>query len=398
MRHTCAPHLNVPHFLTMWWSGHDPAPYAWRVGWSKPGGSATVPATGADLSASTHLELRVAADPRQPAAAFDVRVTDALGHSYTWPTSTVKPLPGGRFTAKAWAQTVRLPLADATAAGVDASTIASLTVRPRSSSGRLWILDAHGWSSGLAPVPTIALPQLDVGKTTVTEGNGGPRTEYIHISVSRAPITAPATFWYEVQGGNYLDPIRRDKIVTLQPGDTGYDIPITVSGDTNDDDDYYYGVLLKAVSGVSVGDYIGSLTVLDDDPTPTITANDPATAVEGSPLTWTFTLSQPSDVMINVGFRFRPTTKQPELTTADVPQHWLRRCGRVRANPVPLSQAHLWCGNIEFEPGVTTATFSIPTVADGVTEGTEYVRLRQSWSSFEPVAPKLVLHGAVTDS
>jgi hypothetical protein len=397
-RHTCASHLSVPHFLTMWWSFHDPAPRAWRVGWSRPRGSATVPTTGADLSASTHLELRVAADPRQPPAKFAVRVTDADGHSFTWPTSTVTPLPGGRFTAKVWAQAVRVRLAAAAAAGVDTSRITSLSVLPRSTSGRIWVLDAHGWSTGLAPVPALRLPQLDAGRTTVVEGNGGPHTEYIHIAVSRAPITTPVSFWYEVQGGSYLDPIRRDKIVTLAPGSTGYDIPIQVSGDTNDDDDYYYGVLVKALHGVSVGDYLGSMTVQDDDPTPTITASDPATAVEGSRLTWTLTLSQPSDVMINLGFRFRPPVGQPELTTADVPGRWLRHCGRVPAQPVPLSKARLWCANAEFEPGATTATISIPTLADAVTEGTEYVRLRQSWSSFEPVSPKLVLHGEVTDS
>ncbi len=337
----------------------------------------------------------MAPDPRQPPARFAVRVTDADGHSYTWPTSVVTPLPGTTWVRKVWGQAVRVPLAAASAAGVDLSRVTALSVLPRSTSGNMWVLDAHGWSPGLAPVTPINLPQLNVQDASVVEGNGGPHTAFVHVSVT-GTIHAPATFWVEASdttnGGRPID-----ATVTLHPGDTGYDIPIPVSGNTLDNYDDVYQVFLKAISGVSTGNYTANFTVLDDDPSPTLTITS-VPAVEGTPLTWTFTLSGPSGIGVSISYRARPPHLQPELSTDDVPLHWLRHCARVPKSPRPLSAARLWCLGVNIDPGQTVGTLQIPTVADGITEGTEYVRLKQTWSSLDPSYPKVVLHGVVTES
>ena len=393
---SCAPRFSVPHFLSMWYSFRDPAPYAWRTSWTSSGGRATVSTGSADLSSSKQLELRLAEDPKQPLARFAIQVRDGNGHRFTWPASVVTALPGTTWVRKVWAQTVRVPVAAAAAAGVDVSQISSISLLPRSPTGRVWVLDAHGWRSGLAPVPAIHLPQVNVSNATVQEGNAGPHTEYVHVSLT-GTIHTSAKFWVEASDSTGTnEPI--DATVTLHPGDTGFDLPIPVSGNTVDDYDLNYQVLLKAISGVSTGNYLATFTVLDDDPSPTLTVTRSASTVEGSPLKWTFTLSEPSNVGLSMGFRAKPTRTPPELATDDVPARWLKHCGRVPAAPKPLSASGLWCLGINIDPGQTSATLRIPTVTDGITEGDEFVRLRQSWSSTDSTDPKIILHGTVMDS
>ena len=83
---------------------------------------------------------------------------------------------------------------------------------------------------------------------------------------------------------------------------------------------------MKAVRGLAVGDYTGGLTVLDDDPTPTLTVVPVATSVEeGADLVWTLRLSDVTDVGVFVALT--PTAPgpglPPELDTKDVPADWL---------------------------------------------------------------------------
>jgi hypothetical protein len=54
-------------------------------------------------------------------------------------------------------------------------------------------------------------------------------------------------------------------VVTIPPGSTTISIPIQVTGNTQPGDGRTYVVAVKAVSGASVGDAYGVLTVQDDD-------------------------------------------------------------------------------------------------------------------------------------
>jgi hypothetical protein len=64
-----------------------------------------------------------------------------------------------------------------------------------------------------------------------------------------------------------------DRVVAVPPGTTQIDLPVSVPGDTRFGPDVQYRVLAKAGQRTVVGDYVGSLTVVNDDPAP---ASSPA--------------------------------------------------------------------------------------------------------------------------
>lgn len=97
---------------------------------------------------------------------------------------TVDGLPGTDLTTSLWVREVRLPLAEATAAGADLARVASLELTPRQGPGRLWLMDAWGWRPGTPEARAAALPRIDVGHLTVEEGHAGERTYRVPVNVS----------------------------------------------------------------------------------------------------------------------------------------------------------------------------------------------------------------------
>ena len=157
---------------------------------------------------------------------------------------------------------------------------------------------------------------------------------------------------------------------------------------------------MLAQKNAVTGTFAGTVLVEEDDPAPTL-AVDVAhrTVAEGGPLSWTFRLSEPmanwafwSVQILPAGGRF------PELDTDDVDPAFLEQFGIVPPDPaVPLSELGLSLG-VEFQPGETAVTVTIPIEADGVAEPAEGVVLLLE--GFEdPVVPQPIeTTGRVTAS
>ena len=158
---------------------------------------------------------------------------------------------------------------------------------------------------------------------------------------------------------------------------------------------------MKAVRGLAVGDYTGGLTVLDDDPTPTLTVVPVATSVEeGSDLVWTLRLSDVTDVGVFVALT--PTAPgpglPPELDTKDVPADWLTEhevdpsgSRRVLSEAAPFIFGFI-------EPGTDSIDVVLPTLTDRRAEGAESVVLtviEADGAVLPDPLPRLV--GTVTD-
>jgi hypothetical protein len=191
-----------------------------------------------------------------------------------------------------------------------------------------------------------------------------------------------------VRTGNEYTPQAR--VVTLSRGQRSFTVPVLVHGNTRDDlDTVLTPVLLKPLSGVITGDYVGGVQVQDDDPTPALTAAPVDTAVtEGGTLRWRFTLSEPSniDVYVPLG-AVAPAGGAAELSTDDVPASWVEeRLGEVPTQPLPFSEA----GLVEYvliPAGATSADLAVPTTTDARAEGTETLTWEVAESEEQPQLP-----------
>ncbi|MGW2894368.1 hypothetical protein ACWDAO_06910 [Streptomyces sp. NPDC001212] len=401
-----------PHFAR-WQLDKEAGRSAVALRWSAPGTATTVrPATSVSLSGASSLALRVFVPPNTTGTKLDVAVTDSSGHRAELGPVQIDGLPGTERTASYWARELRVPLTAATRAGLDLGQVRSLELTPRSQSGQAWLMDAWGWAPGTPAVTAAALPRVDIGRLTVNEGDEGTVTYHIPVQVSgqgsgkvRFSIIDPDTGQAE------------DKLVTVRAGRNPIDVPVVVKGNTRFGRDEQHDLLAKAVRGAVVGSYVGGVTVLNDDPAPSVTLT-PVTdrVVEGGTLRWRISLSEPADVDIWQPVRVLPVTEGTELSTKDVDPQWLMDLiGGSNPSPVPsgpepsgqsgdlpdperpLSEANLWVW-MRIPAGAPTADFIVPTVKNELTKPPKYVRIALTGDDAEPLPGHPVLTGTVVDA
>ena len=347
-----------PHFVPFW----EPEPGRYAVALD---GAATLrPATAMPVAGSQALALRLIVPPNAPATSFAVAVTDERGRRTALGTATLTGLPGSDYTSAYWAQEVRLPLPT----GVRA--VQSLEITP--SDGRsAWLIDAWGWRPGTPASRPAPLDRIDVGELTVDEGDSGTDTHTVPVRVRgdrpasvRLFVTDPRTFE------------TRNWVADITPGTTRIPVPVAVLGNTTYGGDLRYTVSAKAIRNAVVGDYDGGVVVRDDEPIPDVTITPSVTATEGSPLTWTVTLSAPADAYLTLGLVPWTVPAGPELSTTDVDPQWFTELTGQDPEPSrPLSDSGL-AQFLEIEPGTTSFTFSVPTITDTIAEGAEHLRIQ----------------------
>ncbi len=375
---------SAPHFLPLFGIQGEPSRRAVKISWDADRGSARLRLPKpVDLSSASRFELRIAAKPGDGVSRFAVRLVDADGVTATLPQMSVHPLPGvstgGGFRGKTWAQDVHRPLSGpAATSGLDLTRISRVDLLPVSGSGRVWLLDAWGWNDGLAAATPPGLARVDVTPLRVEEGDT-PHTVAVPLRVRPTP-GSPARdgrLWVTVIDPNSFEaPIT--SVIDVPRGTRRIVVDVPVAGNTRDDAlETEYVVAVKPVSGLTVGDYAGGVTVVDDDPAPTLsvtTVRDEA--VEGKALVWKLTLSEASDLGIFIPIAFVPAEvgDAPEATTLDVSAGWLRRQGSRPQPDRPLSEAGVFLFTY-LDPGITEVTIRVPTAEDFFAEGPESVNL-----------------------
>ncbi|MFC0115163.1 hypothetical protein [Kibdelosporangium aridum] len=356
----CGPDPQT-HFVRLWGISEDPDRFAVALS-----GSGTVqPAQPVSLVGSRDLALRLIVPPNTKANQFDIAVTDTRGRKAQLGSVTLDGLPATEFVSALWAQEVRVSLPRH---GIDLRQITSLEITPRSS-GTAWLIDAYGWNNGLPDPRPGPLARVDVGATTVQEGDSGTKTYQIPVSVSG---NREGTVRLFIGGGQGEFETR---LVTIQPGQHTIELPVQVTGNTRWSWGEQHDVFAKAVRGSVAGAYGGGLSVLNDDPAPEITVS-PATTAEGGALTWTVTSSAVADSPISVWGRAIAPAQGQELSTVDVDPQWFKANTGEEALPArPLSSTRLFV-SIEIPAGSLTGEASVPTVADTEAEPTEYVHVK----------------------
>ncbi len=366
----------TPHFLPVYSVPGEPSRSAIDVSWSSGKGRVALrPTHPRNLSRDPKLSLRVAVASGGPGATFAVRLVDRAGARVLLPAVSVTPLPrtGHGFEGKTWAQEVRVNLrtSKVTSSSVDLHAITRIDLVPRSKRGELWLLDVWGWKDGLSAAKPLRLPRVDVGHTTVDEGDSD-HTVRLPLTI-RGPAHGAGRLWVEVIDPNsYELPTR--KIIDVPADAKHIYVDVPVSGDDRDDYDTDYIVAVKPVRGLAVGDYAGGVTVLDDDPPPTLTVTPVRTSVvEGKTLSWRLDLSEPSDmgVFLELVAEGPAVGLPPEVSTDDLPRAWLREHGVGAGPAVPLSEAapyaYLYFDSDE------SVTFTVRTSQDTRAEGEESV-------------------------
>ncbi len=138
--------------------------------------------------------------------------------------------------------------------------------------------------------------------------------------------------------------------VTFQVGETLKQVTFTVLGDSINELDEEFDIQLSNVTGASLGDSRGRVTIDDNDAQPTISVSD-ASVVEGT------------DGVVNAVFVVRLSAPSGQavsvmVATADV-------TATTDSDYATTSQL------IEFEPGATTAAFIVLVNGDTTAEGFE---------------------------
>ncbi|AOR30240.1 hypothetical protein BFF78_03455 [Streptomyces fodineus] len=383
-----------PHFAR-WETDRESGRHAIALRWSHAATRARVSVRRpVSLSGSKALALRLFVPPNTKDTQLDVSLTDAGGRTATLGRIRADGLPGSELTASYWAREFRVPLAAATRAGLALGSVKSLELTPRSASGQAWLMDAWGWRPGTPSARAAALPRVDIGRTTVAEGDSGVRTYHVPVQVTghgsgqvRVYVADPATG----KAG--------DRLVNVRPDGHDIDVPVEVKGNTRYGTDVSYDVFVKAVHGAVVGSYRGGITVHDDDPAPAMTVTPVAGRVtEGQSLKWRVSLAEAADVGMSAMFAVMPATA-PELSTKDVPARWLRDTAGAKPDPErPLSTVDGLYLAVDIPPGRTSADITLPTVKDRVAEPAESVRFQEvDLNTGKPKSGGLVLSGSVLD-
>ena len=384
-----------PHFA-QWETDQEAGRRAVALKWSAAGHATQVRyAAPVSFSGSADLALRMFVPPNSTGTRFDVTLTDAHGKRATLGRIRVDGLPGTERTASYWAREIRVPLTAASRAGLDLRHVKSLGLTPRSHSGKAWLMDAWGWRPGTPVARENALPRVDVGRATVKEGDSGERTYHVPVQVTgrgRGQVRVYA-----------IDPVTHkaaQRLVTVRPGGHDIDVAVRVKGDTRFSYDIENDVLVKAVHGAVIGSYRGGITVLNDDPMPTVSVTPADARVsEGQPLKWKVSLSEAVDVDLGVTFAVVPVTDGPELSTKDVSAEWLEDSSGEKPDPErPLSQVKYLSLWVYLPAGQVSDEVSVPTVTDRVTEPAESVRFQQTDENGNPVPGGAALTGTVLDA
>ena len=144
--------------------------------------------------------------------------------------------------------------------------------------------------------------------------------------------------------------------LTFAEGQTSLSIPVTVNGDSKDEDDETFSVTLSNPTNSTVATAIGAYTISDNDPQPSLTVDSPSIVEDdaGGVVTFTATLDAASGRDITIDY-----------ATAD-------------ATAVAPGDYTATSGTLTFAAGATSQTFDVTVIADTTDEDDETVTVTLS--------------------
>ena len=204
-------------------------------------------------------------------------------------------------------------------------------------------------SAGFTASP---VPALSIGDVAVTEGNDGSSDAQLTVTLS-PPGGDTVTVSYATANGTAAagsDYTAASGALTFAPGETSQTIGVPVAGDTLNETDETFTVVLSAAASVVIEDAQATGTITNDDALPELSVND-VTVTEGNGgvagATFTVSLSAASG----------------QVVTAD----WATADGTATAGSDYAASG----ATLTFQPGETSKTLAVPVVGERTYEPDE---------------------------
>ena len=178
---------------------------------------------------------------------------------------------------------------------------------------------------------------------------------------------SPVTVAYSLQNGtasdaDYTGPAMGSALITFTPHETTHTVMVPIVDDSESEGRESFTAHLSDVGGATIGTDTASGTITDANDTPTLGISG-GTATEGSPLTFTVTLSHASQSTVSVDF-----------ATSDGSAH----------APADYTSTS---GAFTFAPGEMVKTFTVDTAGDDLDEDDKTVHAGLSNATNAPIAP-----------
>ena len=269
--------------------------------------------------------------------------TATAGSDYTAASGTVT------IAAGATSATFNVPVSTDTLD--EASETATLTL---SSPTNATISDATGT---LTIVDDDTAPTLSINDVSYTEsGTGGNATFTVTLSEASAQevtVNYASSNNTATAGSDYT---AASGTVTIAAGATSATFNVPVSADTLDEASETATLTLSSPTNATISDATGTLTIVDDDATPSLSINDVSYTESGTGgnATFTVTLSAASaqEVTVNYASSNNTATAGSDYTAAS--------------------------GTVTIAAGATSATFNVPVSTDTLDEASETATLTLS--------------------
>jgi hypothetical protein len=233
-------------------------------------------------------------------------------------------------------------------------------------------------SQGLVSIVDNDLPTITIGDVTVTEGNTGSVNAVFTVSLTSS-TGQPTTVNYATLDGTAAataDYTPRSGTLTILAGQTTGQITVPVLGDTRDEPDEVFSILLSAPVNGTIGDDTAVGTITDNDPTPSLVINN-VTVAEGdtgtTPIAFTVTLSAASGQTVTVNYASADATATAPADYAAV------------------------SGTLTFAPGITTQQVATTVSGDTLEEANETFQINLSAPVNATIADALGV-GTITDN
>lgn len=205
-----------------------------------------------------------------------------------------------------------------------------------------------------------AQPTISINDVSVAEGNSGTKVLNFTVSLNAAgaqPVTvdfATADGTATVAGNDYQ---ATSGTLTFALGETTKQVSVVIVGDTANENDETFTVVLSNAQNAIIGKSQGTGTITNDDAAPTVTINDVSVA-EGqagtTAMTFTVTLSAASGKQVSVDFASADGTATAGGTLATGGQDYTAASGTV-----------------VFPAGTTTRSITIDVAGDTLNEANE---------------------------
>ena len=288
--------------------------------------------------------------PPQISGAAAGQVT-ASGAAVTWTTDepATSQVEYGTTTAYGSATTLDATLATSHSqllTGLSPSTVYHYRVLSRDGAGNPAV------STDATFTTAATAPSLTINDVSVTEGNSGSVNAVFTVSLSAAS-GLPVSVAYATANGAATagsDYTAKTGTLSFAPGVTTQTLSVAVLGDALAEPSETFAVNLTQPGNATIADSQGVGTILDNDPTPTLTIND-VSVTEGNSgsvnAVFTVSLSAASGLPVSVAY-----------ATAN---------GAATAGSDYTAKT----GTLSFAPGVTTQTLSVAVLGDALAEPSE---------------------------